>query len=174
MSAAKIEKNKKEDNSEDNTNSPSTENQPRSKGRATPLDQHLGKQLRVRRNLLGMSQERLADLLGLTFQQVQKYERGKNRISASRLFQLSKILDVPIDYFFKKLDSSNSYSQADGEYGLSDQDQENYISDEKLYDKETLDLIRIYYSIDDPKLRKNLFTFIKSMVNNLKNEEKEG
>ena len=144
----------------------------KAKGRANKLDEHLGYKLRVRRNMLGISQERLAELLGLTFQQVQKYESGKNRISASRLFELSKILDVPIDYFFKKIESEKlsdmTYSQ-----GFAEPGQESFISEDKLYDKETVNLIRIYYSIEDPELRKNLFTFIKSMAENLKSEDKE-
>ena len=68
-----------------------------------PIDIHVGKRLRLRRTLLGMSQERLGELLGLTFQQVQKYERGVNRIGSSRLFELGQILDVPIAFFFDDL-----------------------------------------------------------------------
>ena len=65
-----------------------------------PIDVHVGKRLRLRRTLLGMSQERLGERLGLTFQQVQKYERGANRIGSSRLFELGQILDVPVSFFF--------------------------------------------------------------------------
>src|SRR6266699_1101097 len=68
--------------------------------RPSPIDVHVGSRVRLRRTLLGMSQERLGDALGLTFQQVQKYERGANRVSASRLFDLSRVLDVPISFFF--------------------------------------------------------------------------
>lgn len=143
----------------------------KAKGKANHIDQQLGQQLRVRRNMLGMSQEKLADLLGLTFQQIQKYERGKNRISASRLLELSRILDVPIDYFFQG-NEIQEFVQSQSTYGFSEQEQENIISDDKLTKKETLDLIRIYYSIEDPKLRKNLFTFMKTMAENLKHQEK--
>src|SRR5258707_1346983 len=69
-------------------------------GRPNPIDVHVGSRIRRRRTLLGMSQERLGDALGLTFQQVQKYERGMNRVGASRLFALSQVLDVPISFFF--------------------------------------------------------------------------
>src|SRR5437763_2789579 len=68
--------------------------------RASPIDQHVGSRIRLRRTLMGMSQERLGEALGLTFQQVQKYERGVNRVGASRLFDLSRVLDVPISFFF--------------------------------------------------------------------------
>src|ERR1700719_3453420 len=71
--------------------------------RPSPIDVHVGSRIRLRRTLLGMSQERLGDALGLTFQQVQKYERGMNRVGASRLFDLSRVLDVPISFFFDDL-----------------------------------------------------------------------
>ena len=71
-----------------------------SKGFPNPIDVHVGSRIRLRRTLLGMSQERLAEAIGLTFQQVQKYERGANRIGSSRLYQLSQVLDVPVSYFF--------------------------------------------------------------------------
>ena len=75
-------------------------------GRPSPIDVHVGSRIRLRRTLLGMSQERLGEALGLTFQQVQKYERGVNRVGASRLFDLSRVLDVPISFFFDDLPDS--------------------------------------------------------------------
>src|ERR1700734_2325909 len=74
--------------------------------RPSPIDIHVGSRIRLRRTLLGMSQERLGDSLGLTFQQVQKYERGVNRVGASRLFDLSRVLDVPISFFFDDMPDS--------------------------------------------------------------------
>src|SRR6184192_1119568 len=71
-----------------------------------PIDVHVGSRIRLRRTLLGMSQERLGEALGLTFQQVQKYERGVNRVGASRLFDLSRVLDVPISFFFDDMPDS--------------------------------------------------------------------
>src|SRR5262252_8632904 len=75
-------------------------------GRPSPIDVHVGSRVRLRRTLLGMSQERLGEALGLTFQQVQKYERGVNRVGASRLFDLSRVLDVPISFFFDDMPDS--------------------------------------------------------------------
>src|ERR1700759_1086976 len=69
-------------------------------GKPNPVDVHVGSRVRLRRTLLGMSQEKLGEAIGLTFQQVQKYERGANRIGASRLFDLSRVLDVPVSFFF--------------------------------------------------------------------------
>ena len=86
--------------------------------RPSPIDVHVGSRIRLRRTLLGMSQERLGESLGLTFQQVQKYERGVNRVGASRLFDLSRVLDVPISFFFDDMPESSLQQAASvGEIG---------------------------------------------------------
>src|SRR5246127_5649896 len=77
-------------------------------GKPNPVDVHVGSRVRLRRTLLGMSQEKLGEAIGLTFQQVQKYERGANRIGASRLFDLSRVLDVPVEYFFDDMSAEVS------------------------------------------------------------------
>src|SRR6201987_4799157 len=77
-----------------------------SKGYPNPIDVHVGSRIRLRRTLLGLSQEKLGEAIGLTFQQVQKYERGANRVGSSRLFDLSRVLDVPIAYFFEDMEAS--------------------------------------------------------------------
>lgn len=144
---------------------------PKTKGTPDPVDKHVGQRLRVRRSLLGISQEKLADAIGLTFQQIQKYERGTNRISAGRLFEFSKILDVPIAYFYEE------YIKGDGSgtqtsYGFADNDQAIFEGAEDIMRrKETLDLIRVYYSIDDPLMRKDLFKFVKSMAERMSSED---
>src|SRR4029434_2231795 len=79
-----------------------------SKGFPNPIDVHVGSRIRLRRTLLGMSQERLAEAIGLTFQQVQKYERGANRVGSSRLFDLARVLDVQLSYFFDEMSASTS------------------------------------------------------------------
>src|SRR6201990_1947648 len=79
---------------------------PEKEGRPSPIDVHVGSRIRLRRTLLGMSQERLGEALGLTFQQVQKYERGSTRVVPSRLFDLSRVLDVPISFFFDDMPES--------------------------------------------------------------------
>ena len=133
----------------------------KTKGTPDTVDIHVGQRLRVRRSLLGLSQEKLAEAIGLTFQQVQKYEKGMNRISAGRLFQLSKILEVPVAYFYENLadQTANKTTSA-----LSDNEQEGFVSADLMQNKETLDLIRLYYSIPDPNMRKDIFRFIKSMA----------
>ena len=114
---------------------------------------------------MGMSQERLGEALGLTFQQVQKYERGVNRVGASRLFDLSRVLDVPISFFFD--DMPDTLAPAAGSHGTSGfserQDGFGGHPDDPLAKRETLELVRAYYRITDPSVRKRVFDLIKSM-----------
>ena len=134
-------------------------------GRASPIDVHVGTRIRMRRTLLGMSQERLGDSIGLTFQQVQKYERGANRVGASRLFDLARVLDVPISYFFEDMPDSvaGPLGQAARRvHGLAET-QEPAFGDDSLNRRETLELVRAYYRISDPAVRKRVFDLIKSM-----------
>jgi transcriptional regulator with XRE-family HTH domain len=111
-----------------------------------------------------MSQERLGEALGLTFQQVQKYERGVNRVGASRLFDLSRVLDVPISFFFDDMPDSLAANfggvtnRRPG--GVETQDP---FGDDTLSRRETLELVRAYYRITDPSIRKRVFDLIKSM-----------
>jgi len=127
--------------------------QNKKKGRAQDIDKHIGERLKEIRKRKGMTQEDLASKLGMTFQQIQKYENGKNRISFSNMVELSRYLGVSLDSF---LDSPALVS------GLGDKEQ-NVISQ-----KETDELLKVYYSLEDPKLRKNLLKLVKSMADNMK------
>ena len=134
----------------------------KTKGTPDNVDVHVGQRLRTRRSLLGMSQEKLAEAIGLTFQQIQTYERGINRVSAGRLFQFSKILDVPVGYFYDQIGGDDGKLS----YGLSDNDQEGFAGQEDVMQrKETIDLVRAYYTIDDPAKRKEILRFVKTMTN---------
>lgn len=137
----------------------------KTKGTPDPVDIHVGQRLRVRRSLLGLSQEKLAESIGLTFQQIQKYERGLNRISAGRLYKFSQILQVPITYFFEKIGHEEGALKP--AMGMSDKDQDPIVSDDMMNSKETLDLVRAYYAIQDENIRDDIFKFIKSMAENL-------
>ncbi len=138
--------------------------------RASPIDTHVGARIRLRRTMLGMSQERLGEALGLTFQQVQKYERGVNRVGASRLFDLSRVLDVPISFFFDDMSDAGAQAAAplgtalSGRRSLGFADQQDGFGDEMLHRRETLELVRAYYRISDPNQRKTVFALIKSMA----------
>jgi transcriptional regulator with XRE-family HTH domain len=133
--------------------------------RPSPIDIHVGSRIRLRRTLLGMSQERLGEALGLTFQQVQKYERGVNRVGASRLFDLSRVLDVPISFFFDDLPESlaNTYGSHLNRRGSGLSETQDGFTDDALNRRETLELVRAYYRIIDPAVRKRVFDLIKSM-----------
>ena len=136
--------------------------------RASPIDTHVGARIRLRRTLMGMSQERLGEALGLTFQQVQKYERGVNRVGASRLFDLSRVLDVPISFFFddmpeplSALHGSHQSTRAAG--GFAEAQDAFPGADDNMNRRETLELVRAYYRIPDPAQRKRVFDLIKSI-----------
>jgi transcriptional regulator with XRE-family HTH domain len=134
-------------------------------GRPSPIDVHVGSRIRLRRTLLGMSQERLGEALGLTFQQVQKYERGVNRVGASRLFDLSRVLDVPISFFFDDMPDSlaNTFGGQGNRRASGFAEAQDGFGDDTLSRRETLELVRAYYRITDPAVRKRVFELIKSM-----------
>jgi transcriptional regulator with XRE-family HTH domain len=118
-----------------------------------PVDTHVGSRVRLRRMLLGMSQERLGDSMGLTFQQVQKYEKGVNRIGASRLFQISKILDVPVQFFFEEAPHSGDGSPARA--GMAEP--------EFLNSREGLELNRAFVKIGSAKVRKSVVDLVRAL-----------
>lgn len=107
----------------------------------------------------------MAAAVDVTFQQVQKYEKGLNRISASRLFQFATVLDVPISYFFDEFAVKDHHVL--NLPGLADSDQEEFQGSDVFDRKETIELIRSYYSIGDPKMRKDIYRLIKSMAENI-------
>jgi transcriptional regulator with XRE-family HTH domain len=132
--------------------------------RPSPIDVHVGSRIRLRRTLMGMSQERLGEALGLTFQQVQKYERGVNRVGASRLYDLSRVLDVPISFFFDDMPDPRANGVQVGVAGFAERPEGfGAPADDTLSKRETLELVRAYYRITDPAVRKRVFDLIKSM-----------
>ena len=130
-------------------------------GIPNPIDVHVGGRVRLRRTLLGLSQEKLGEAIGLTFQQVQKYERGANRIGASRLFDLSRVLDVPVGYFFDDMSDDVAARSPRQIRGLVEEP-EAYEPD-PMAKRETLELVRAYYKIRDPRIRKRLFEMTKAL-----------
>jgi transcriptional regulator with XRE-family HTH domain len=131
-----------------------------------PIDIHVGARLRLRRNLIGFSQDQLGKALGLTFQQIQKYERGTNRMGASRLFQVARLLKVPVTYFFEDLPAAVLGTVQPG-FGEAKQAALEGVpgEDEQVFQRrETLELIRAYYRIADPKHRRKVYELIKTMA----------
>lgn len=130
------------------------------KKQPSSVDAHVGSRVRLRRMLIGMSQEKLGELLGLTFQQVQKYEKGANRIGASRLYDISSILNVPVQYFFEELPNASGV-HVNGR-GLSEPDREPFVMD-FVSSTEGLQLIRSYTKVTDPRVRKRILELVKSL-----------
>jgi transcriptional regulator with XRE-family HTH domain len=127
----------------------------------SPIDIHVGARVRLRRTLLGMSQEKLGSAIGLTFQQIQKYERGANRIGASRLFDMARALDVPIAFFFEDISDdppAGRYLAAAGDPPAPPAEQDT------MARRETLELVRAYYRIPDAHLRRRLFDLAKALA----------
>jgi transcriptional regulator with XRE-family HTH domain len=137
-----------------------------------PIDRHVGSRVRMRRVILGMSQEKLGEALGLTFQQVQKYEKGANRIGASRLQQISRTLDVPPAFFFEGAPSFES-AQGDSKpnhLGVSEDASPSYVAD-FLSTAEGLHLNMAFARIHDPKVRKRIIDLVSALAGEEANPE---
>jgi transcriptional regulator with XRE-family HTH domain len=130
-------------------------------GAPNPVDIHVGARVRLRRTLLGMSQEKLGEAIGLTFQQVQKYERGANRVGASRLYDLSRVLEVPVSFFFDDMPDEISSKSVHERREMSESP--DPFDNDPMNRRETLELVRAYYRITDPNQRKKIFELVKSM-----------
>jgi transcriptional regulator with XRE-family HTH domain len=133
-----------------------------------PVDAHVGIRMRQRRTLLGMSQTRLGDAVGLTFQQVQKYERGANRVGSSRLFEFAKALDVPVSYFFDEMPSNvlagrPMAARVKKGGGFGEAGTPFAVEKDPLIKRETLQLVRAYYKIKEPSVRKRIYELVKTM-----------
>ncbi len=123
-----------------------------------PIDVHVGARVKLRRTLLGMSQDKLGEALGLTFQQIQKYEKGINRIGASRVFEIARILDVPIQYLFDDFEPGGSalsgFGEGNGDASFMD----------LLNTPDGVQLCRYYAEIDDPRVKKRVLDLVKALA----------
>lgn len=128
------------------------------KKKPNPTDMHVGSRIRLRRNMLGMSQEKLGENLGITFQQIQKYEKGTNRVGASRLQAISTILGVPVAFFFEDLPSQG----AAGEFGFAEDPAAGQAID-FCTSAEGLQLSRAFIRISDPKVRRRIIDLVKCL-----------
>lgn len=128
------------------------------KKKPNPIDTHVGSRVRLRRNMLGMSQEKLGDALGITFQQIQKYEKGANRVGASRLQAIANVLNVPVSFFFD--DAPNESGAVNR--GLAEENSTTYVVD-FLNSTEGLQLNRAFVKITDAKVRRKIIDLVKSL-----------
>jgi transcriptional regulator with XRE-family HTH domain len=124
-----------------------------------PIDRHVGARVRMRRLLVSMSQERLGEALGITFQQIQKYEKGANRIGASRLQQIAKILGVPVEFFFEGAPSGDIIMAT----GFGELPQSNFVSD-FMATSEGVQLTRAFVRISDAQVRRRLIDLVEALA----------
>ncbi len=134
----------------------------RGTGRPHPVDMHVGARARQRRVLLGMNQIKLGEALGMSFQQVQKYERGRNRVSASRLYDLSRVLDVSIESFFEDMPPEVEARSPTAKKRGKAKKLPSYEPD-PMTTRETMELVRAYYQIENADLRKRLREMFKAL-----------
>ena len=121
------------------------------------VDRHVGNRVRMRRLLVGMSQEKLGELLGITFQQVQKYEKGSNRVSASRLYQIARVLGVPVQFFYDELkehDNASGYAESEGADAIAG----------ALQSPDGVQIARIFSETTDPDKRKLILNAVKLLA----------
>ena len=125
------------------------------------VDIHVGQRVKLRRTLIGLTQAKLGESLGLTFQQIQKYERGANRVSASKLWQLGNVFNIPISFFFEKMSQTvrDSFPGYEGETAESNIPEENIT----LYRQQTLELVRTFSRLTDPTIRKRVIDIVRAI-----------
>ena len=128
------------------------------KKKPNPIDIHVGSRVRLRRMMLGMSQEKLGTQLGITFQQIQKYEKGTNRIGASRLQHISTVLSVPVAFFFEDAPATPGASP-----GLSESASSNYVVN-FLSSSEGIQLNKAFVRVRDPKLRRRIIDLVRAVA----------
>jgi transcriptional regulator with XRE-family HTH domain len=129
------------------------------KKKPNPIDVHVGSRVRLRRTMLGMSQEKLGEHLGITFQQIQKYEKGANRVGASRLQQIARVLNTPVSFFFEDAPGSGGSAPQ----GFAEGDNTNYVVD-FLSSTEGLQLNRAFVKIKDPKVRRKIVEMVRALA----------
>jgi len=131
------------------------------KKQPNPIDIHVGSRVRLRRMMLGMSQEKLGEHLGITFQQIQKYEKGTNRIGASRLQHIARVLQMPVSFFFE--DAPGAPANSTNAAGLAEPPATNYVVD-FLSSSEGIQLNRAFVRIKDAKLRRRVIDLVQAMA----------
>lgn len=130
------------------------------KKKPNPIDVHVGGRIRLRRNMLGMSQEKLGEALGITFQQIQKYEKGTNRVGASRLQAISSILNTPVSFFFE---GAPGQEGSGASTGMAEESSTDYVVD-FLHSGEGIQLNRAFVRIQDPKVRRRVIDLVKTLA----------
>ena len=129
-----------------------------------PIDVHVGQRLRLRRNLLGMSQQKLGEAVGLTFQQIQKYERGANRMGASRLYQFGRLLEVPVAFFFEDIPGDLESGYHVQPNGMNDMPQAKFEAAlDRLTERTTISLVQAFYAIENNLVRRKVLEMVRAI-----------
>ncbi len=134
-----------------------------------PVDVHVGNRIRLRRTILHITQQQMAEMLGLTFQQIQKYEKGMNRVGASRLWDISRVLEVPMGFFFEDMDeevaknSPRMLNKDQSERDFYFEEDRRTFDDDPMKRRETLELVRAYYKIPNRSIARNLFNLLVAL-----------
>lgn len=126
------------------------------------VDTHVGKRLRLRRTMMGLSQEAVAKAVGITFQQVQKYEKGSNAMNASRLYEFARFMNIPVAYFFEGLDALGEARQA----GLSESSAEGFEHRGAVSDRESLEIMKAFKRIKEQVVRKRVADLVRAIAEN--------
>lgn len=135
-----------------------------SRSKIDPVDVYVGRQLKNRRIMLGLSQQDLGDVVNVSIQQIQKYEKATNRVSSSKLFYFAKLLQVPITYFFDKLLENNSAEDPAKINSIAlAEHQSNFTNEDEIPEREVVNLIRAFSDIKQPHLRKKIIELIRGM-----------
>ncbi len=137
------------------------DNKQKNNSSTSSLDSYIGDRIRTRRIMLGLSQEKLAESLGITFQQIQKYERGVNRVSASQLYRISGVLDTPISYFFEGIPTNHHSGLISG---VAESLPFDTYQTKFLTKKETFTLLKAYYDIEPPTIRRKILELISCLA----------
>jgi transcriptional regulator with XRE-family HTH domain len=130
--------------------------------RRKDVDAHVGKRLRLRRTMLGLSQEEIARAVGITFQQVQKYEKGSNAMNASRLHEIARVMQVPVAYFFEGLE--HSVSSSDAMPGFAEEGDKFHHNHKKVSDRESLEMMKAFKRIAEQSVRKRLSDLVRAIA----------
>ena len=128
-----------------------------------PIDVHVGSRLKLRRSILGLSQDAIGSAIGVTFQQVQKYESGANRMGASRLYDFAKILKVPVSYFFDEYKGPTP-TENTRSGGMAESSPPDFQHEKQIASRETMEMMRAFYNIRSKQIRKRVFELIKAIA----------
>ncbi|MFW0776529.1 MAG: helix-turn-helix domain-containing protein [Rickettsiales bacterium] len=139
-----------------NTNTPSKQD----------VDAHTGKRLRLRRTMMGLSQEAVAKAVGITFQQVQKYEKGTNAMNANRLYEFARFMNVPVAYFFEGLESFSSSGAQEYSSGFAEAEAETFEHKNRVSDREALEMMKAFKRIKEQVIRKRLSDLVRAVADN--------